>query len=264
MPQGTGQRMFNSALIIELVKRDFTERFSGSILGSAWAVIFPIVNLAIYIIVFGKIMGGRLAGESYLYSYSVYLTVGLLPWTAFANTLARSTSVFIDTKHLISKMQISLPSLLVYIALSETITFMVTMVFFLVFLLGTDFQFSMKILLLPVLLYLQQVFAFGLGMFAATLTVFIKDCKQAVSVLLQVWFWVTPIVYLKEILPVFLKKLLLYNPMYVIIDSYQTVFIPQHEINYFGLAIMAVFFHGIVIAAFMIFRALEKDIRDFL
>jgi lipopolysaccharide transport system permease protein len=256
--------MFNGALIIELVKRDFTERFSGSILGSAWAVIFPIVNLAIYIVVFGKIMGGRLTGESYLYAYSVYLTVGLLPWTAFANTLARSTSVFIDTKHLISKMQISLPSLLVYIALSETLTFVLTLSFFLVFLLGTEFQFSMKIILLPVLFYLQQVFAVGLGLFAATMTVFIKDFKQAVSVLLQVWFWLTPIVYLKEILPVFLKKLLFYNPMYVIIDSYQTIFIPQHEINYFALAILAVVFHGVIIAAYMIFRALEKDVRDFL
>jgi lipopolysaccharide transport system permease protein len=256
--------MLNGSLIIELVKRDFTERFAGSILGSAWAVIFPVVNLAIYIVVFGKIMGSRLEGESYLYAYSVYLTVGLLPWTAFANTLARSTSVFIDTKHLISKMQISLPSLLVYIALSETITFAVTLAFFLLFLLGTEFQFSMKLFLLPVLFYLQQVFAFGLGLFAATMNVFIKDFKQAVSVLLQVWFWLTPIVYLKEILPVFFKKLLLYNPMYVIIDTYQTIFISQHEIHYFALAIMAVLFHGIITGAYMIFRALEKDVRDFL
>jgi ABC-type polysaccharide/polyol phosphate export permease len=52
--------------------------------------------------------------------------------------------------------------------------------------------------------------------------------------------------------------------MYVIIDAYQTIFIPQHEINYFALAIMAVLFHGIITAAYMIFRALEKDVRDFL
>jgi lipopolysaccharide transport system permease protein len=256
--------MLNGTLITELVKRDFTERFAGSILGSAWVLIFPIVNLAIYIVVFGKIMGGRLPGESYLYAYSVYLTVGLLPWTAFANTLSRATSVFIDTKHLISKMQISLPALLVYVALSETITFILTLGLFLLFLFFTEFQFSMRLLLLPVLFYLQQVFAFGLGLFTATMTVFIKDFKQAVNVLLQVWFWLTPIVYLKDILPGFFKKLLFYNPMYVIIDTYQTIFIPQHEINYFALVMMAVFFHVVIAAAYMIFRALEKDVRDFL
>jgi lipopolysaccharide transport system permease protein len=135
---------------------------------------------------------------------------------------------------------------------------------FLIFLIGTDFQFSMKMLLLPVLFYLQQVFALGLGLFAATMTVFIKDFKQAVSVLLQVWFWLTPIVYLREILPDFFKKLLFYNPMYVIIDTYQTIFIPQHEIAYFALIIMAVLSHAVIAAAYIIFRALEKDVRDFL
>jgi len=139
-----------------------------------------------------------------------------------------------------------------------------TLGFFLLFLLCTEFHFSMKIFLLPVLFYLQQVFALGLGLFAATMTVFIKDFKQAVSVLLQIWFWLTPIVYLKEILPDFIKNFLFYNPMYVIVDSYQTIFIPQHEIHYTALLIVGLLSHVIITAAYMIFRALEKDVRDFL
>ena len=60
--------MVSISLIIELAKRDYTERFAGNVLGSVWALIWPLVNLFIYIIVFGKLMGGRIPGSSDIYS----------------------------------------------------------------------------------------------------------------------------------------------------------------------------------------------------
>ncbi len=256
--------MVNLGLILELTKRDFSERFAGSMLGSIWAFIWPLVSLFIYIIVFGKMMGGKLPGKSGIYAYSIYVSVGLLPWVAFANSISRSTSIFLDKKHLISKIPLSLPSLLIYIILSETITFIISIVFFFIFLLLTDYHFNMNLALLPYIYFLQQLFAFGFGLLAATLTIFVRDLKEIIGIILQLWFWFTPIVYVREILPEFIKKIIIYNPAYVIIESYQSIFVFNNAPSYKSLIILTAFTHCMILISYVVFRKLEKDVRDFL
>ena len=256
--------MVSISLIIELAKRDYTERFAGNVLGSVWALIWPLVNLFIYIIIFGKLMGSRLPGSSDIYSYSIYLTVGLVPWIAFSNSIARSTSVFLDKKHLISKIKMSLPSLLIYIILSETITFIISMLLFFIFLFFSGYQFHASILLVPFIYYLQQLFAFGFGLLTATLTVFIRDLKEVVGIFLQLWFWFTPIVYVQDILPDALKKIVVYNPAYIIINAYRRIFLYNEFPAFNSLIVLTVITHIIILIAYMTFRSLEKDVRDFL
>jgi lipopolysaccharide transport system permease protein len=256
--------MFSLKLIWELTKRDFRERYTGSILGSLWALIWPLVNLSIYIIIFGKMMGGRLPGKSSIYAYGIYVAVGLFPWAAMAGTISRSTSVFLDKKHLISKIRISLPSLLLYINLSETITFVISMLLLVVFLLFNEFTFNQNLLLLPFIYYLQQLFAFGFGLMAATLTVFIRDIKEIVGVILQLWFWFTPIVYVPEVLPEIIKQVMVYNPAYVIVDAYHHLFVLGGDPPYTPLIVLTLVTHLIICISYVLFRTLEKDVRDFL
>ena len=141
----------NISFIIEITKRDFAERFAGSVLGSLWAIIWPIVNLFIYIVIFGKIMGARLPGTSNMNAYGIYLAAGLIPWTAFAATISRSTSAFIGKKHIITKINTSLPSLLLHINLSETITYIISMIVFFIILAFQGYEFHKSLLLLPFL-----------------------------------------------------------------------------------------------------------------
>jgi len=256
--------MLSVSFIIELTKRDFVERFAGSVLGAVWAFIWPLVTLFIYIIIFGKLMGGRLPGSADIYSYSIYLSVGLIPWTNFANSISRSTTVFLDKKHIISKVKISLPSLLVFINLSEAVTFVITSCFLVLFLVISDYTFTSRILLVPFIYYLQQLLAFGLGLLFATLTVFIRDLKEMVGITLQLWFWFTPIIYVVGILPEFVKKIMVYNPVYIIIESYQRIFVFNDYPDFRSLIILSIISHLVLLVAYVVFRALEKDVRDFL
>ena len=251
-------------LVWDLTKRDFSERFAGSVLGSVWAFIWPLVNLFIYIVIFGKLMGGRLPGSSDIYSYSIYLSVGLIPWTCFAASISRSSSVFLDKKNIISKIDISLPSLLVFINLSEAITFAISSIFLFGFLLATGYEFSARLLLFPFLFYLQQILAFGLGLLAATFIVFLRDLKEVVGIILQLWFWFTPIVYVADILPEFVKKILFFNPAYIIIESYHRIFVFKDYPSASSLVILIVITHLILFTSYAAFRYLEKDVRDFL
>jgi lipopolysaccharide transport system permease protein len=256
--------MLNISFILELTKRDFSERFAGSVLGSVWALIWPLVNLSIYIIIFGQLMGARLPGNSSHYSYGVYLTAGLVPWTAFAATISRSTCVFIDKRHLISKIRLSLPSLLLYVSLSESITFLVSYAFFFAFLILSGYGLNTNMVLLPFIYYLQQIFAFGFGLLFATLTVFIRDLREIVGIILQLWFWFTPIVYVREILPEFVRKILVFNPAYIFIESYQRIFIFNDIPSVKSLLLLALLTHLMLCLAYLTFRFLEKDVRDFL
>jgi lipopolysaccharide transport system permease protein len=254
----------NAHLIWDLTKRDFSERFAGSILGAIWAFIWPLVNLFIYIVIFGKFMGGRLPGSSDVYAYSIYLSVGLIPWTSFAGSISRSATVFLDKRNIISKIDVSLPSLLIYINLSETITFIITNVFLFAFLLLTDYEFSIKLLLFPFIFFLQQILAFGLGLLSATLTVFLRDLKEVVGIILQLWFWFTPIVYVSNILPDFVRGILVFSPAFVITESYQRIFVFNDYPSMFSLLVLTAIAHFVLFGAYVLFGALEKDVRDFL
>jgi len=256
--------ILNASFIIEITKRDFAERFAGSVLGSLWAVIWPLVNLFIYIVIFGKVMGGRLPGTSDMNAYGIYLAAGLIPWTAFAVTISRCASAFIDKKHIITKINTSLPSLLLHINLSETITWFISMLVFFTILAFQGHEFHRSLLLLPFLYYLQQLLALGIGLFAAVLNVFIRDVREITGVILQLWFWFTPIVYVPDILPGLVRNLLVYNPAYIIIQSYQRIFVFDDYPPFKALVVLTIITHVLLFFSYALFRYLEKDVRDFL
>lgn len=254
----------NLSYILEITRRDFAERFAGSVLGSMWAVIWPMINLFIYIVIFGKLMGARLPGTSEMNAYGIYLAAGLIPWLAFSQTIHRCASVFPAKKHIITKVNTSFSALLVHINLSETITYVISMLVFFIILLCTGYEFPRSLWLLPFLYYLQQLLALGLGLIAAVLNVFIRDVSQITGVILQLWFWFTPIVYVVDILPDPLKKIIMYNPAFRLIDAYHNIFAFHSYPPFKAMLVLTVLTHLILFFAFLMLRYLEKDIRDFL
>jgi lipopolysaccharide transport system permease protein len=251
-------------LILELTKRDFIERYSGSALGFIWSFIYPLINILIYMIIFGNLMGARLPGTSSVWGYGVYLIAGLIPWTAFANTVTRSSTVFLDKKNIITKIHLDLPTLPLFIVLSETITFIVTLVIFIGVLLVTGFSVSLYLLLIPVIYFIQQLFAYALGFFLGMIVVFLRDLKEVVTIGFQIWFWFTPIVYVFEILPPLAQQILFWNPALAFISAYHDIFILQKMPSFLFLSLVLFMSIVLIVVDYIIFKKLEKDIRDFL
>jgi lipopolysaccharide transport system permease protein len=252
------------SLLIELTKRDFTERYSGSVLGVFWTFIWPLVNIFVYTVIFSQVMGARLQGSSSTYSYGIYLVAGILPWTAFANTVSRSSTVFVDKKHIISKIKVSLTSLPLYIVMSESITFLITLTIYIGFLLATGAPIRKTIMFLPAIYLVQQIFAFALGFLISIFHVFIRDLKEVTGIILQIWFWFTPVVYVYDILPNFAKKLVVFNPAFLFVKGYQDIFVLDRVPDFMHLLELTVFAHVLLLSGYIIFKKLEKDIRDFI
>ena len=253
-----------TGLILELAKRDFTERYSGSLLGAIWNLIMPAVMIFIYTIIFSRVMGARMPGISSTYSFGIYIVAGVLPWNAFANTLNRSAGVFIDKKNIISKMPVSLATLPLYIVISECITLGIGFAIYFALLYGLGIGLPRFALLLPFIIAVQQLFAYALGLLLATLNVFIRDLREMTNVITQIWFWFTPIIYMPSILPPGFSKILYLNPAYLFTHAYQNIFFHGIAPNMDLLLGLTILGHCTLLFSIWALRKLEKDVRDFI
>jgi len=215
-------------------------------------------------VVFGSLMGARLPGISSVWGYGIYLVAGLIPWTAFANTVTRASTVFLDKKNIINKIHVDLSTFPLFIVLSESITFVVTIAIFLVILILSGVPLSGYLILIPVLYLIQQVFAYALGFFLAMFVIFIRDLKEVVALGFQIWFWFTPIVYVWEILPGYAQSILIWNPMNAVISGYHDIFVLQKMPSFIYLSLIITVSIILIVLDYFFFRKLEKDIRDFI
>lgn len=252
----------NLPLILQFTRQDLIDRYAGSVLGGLWTFIQPLINMLVFILVFSQLMGARLPEISGSFSYSVYLIAGLLGWIAFASTLTRTTTAFIDKAHLINKVRLALWGLPLSIVLSDSIVFLISMGFFLGFLLLIEHPISPHYLWIPLIFALQQSFAYTLGMVLAILGVFLRDIRELVTVVLQVWFWLTPIVYVFSIIPESMQPWLRFNPMFPVVDAYHSVVLLNANPQPLGLILLAAAAALLFALGRWLFNRLERDIRD--
>ena len=207
------------------VKREFQSKYTNSILGVGWAVIQPLTMIFVYTVIFTQLMRAKLPGVDGTFGYSIYLCVGVISWGYFAEIVGRAQSLFIDNANLIKKLSFPRLCLPVTLVLNASVNFGMIFSLFIAFLLITgNFPGWIFFTIIPVLL-IQVLFAIGLGITLGVLNVFFRDVGQLVGVVLQFWFWFTPIVYPLNILPAWLQALMKFNPMATLIGSYQGVMV---------------------------------------
>ncbi|MBX3025553.1 ABC transporter permease [bacterium] len=206
-----------------MVGREFRARYVNSLLGGLWAILQPLALILIYTVVFGRVMHARLPGSDDPFAYSLYLCAGLLPWLYFSELLQRCQTVFLDHAPLVKKVSFPRISLPVILLLSSTLNFAIIFALFVAFLVASGRFPGWPMLAFVPLLALQQAFALGLGICLGTLNVFFRDVAQAVTVALQFWFWLTPIIYTLAVLPEAAERLVRLNPLYGPIRAYQQI-----------------------------------------
>lgn len=249
--------------IFGAVQREFQGRYQGSMLGGVWAVLNPLAMILIYTLVFSQLMGARLAGhEKSVFAYSIYLCAGLLPWGLFAEVLGRLNTVFLENSTLIKKAQLPRACLPVIVALSALLNFTIVMVLFLMFLAVSGNLPSWALLAFPVVVLLQLAFTLGLGIILATLNVFFRDVGQFTGIALQFWFWLTPIIYVADILPPAIKIWFGLNPMWPVVRAYQTIFVEHCFPDWLSLVPVALVALILLMLAAKIFLARVGEIVD--
>ncbi|WP_346799144.1 ABC transporter permease [Halomonas sp. Bachu 37] len=252
-------------LIALLTRQELVDRHKGSLLGRTWTVVSPLINILVFVLIFSTIMGARLEGfgaEIDEYTYSIYLISGILAWTAFAKSLSAITNLFIDRAGMITKINVSLKALPLSTLLAETVIYLIGMAFFAVFLLLIGFPIGPHWLGVPLVLALQLAFTYALGLLLAILAVYLKDIREGVAVLLPVWFWLTPIVYVDDIIPPWALDIIALNPMFQFIDAYRALILYQQLPGAAGLVAVSAVTLVLLYAALWLLKRTERDLRD--
>ena len=183
-------------LLVDFVRRDLKARYVGSSMGFFWSVIFPIVNLFVFMFVFRlvlKMRWGDTVGEK---EVALFMLIGILVWAAFAETVSRATNSLIENANLIQKVVFPSEILPVYLVTSSIVNMLIGIPIVLVgVIFFTDQMPGLALLWVPILCLLQFLFTVGLTYFLATLNLFLRDTYHLVGVGVQVWMFVTPIFY---------------------------------------------------------------------
>lgn len=204
-------------LLYFLVWRDVKVRYKQTALGVAWIILQPVVSTVIFTFIFG----GLLNVPSNGLPYAVFAYAGLLPWQYFASSLTRTSTNLVDNANLISKVYF--PRLVIPLSgvVSGLVDFAVGLVILFVLLLIYRLPLSPTVLLLPVFLLLAMVTALGFGLWLSALNVRYRDIKQLIPFIVQVWMYLTPVIYPVDLLPAPLRPLLALNPMTGVVSGFR-------------------------------------------
>lgn len=246
------------------VARDLQKAYLGkALLGRLLILIRPLALVAVYTIIFSTIMENRNPQIYDALSYTIYLCTGIFCWFYFTEVINKTTVVFLENANLIKKHYLPRSSLPIIVFLTSTINFAVILFVFLMFLLIKNRLPGWDLLGIIPLLLIQQLLAVGLGIILGTLNVFFRDIQELFPVLLQCWFWMTPIVYPIEIIPDRFRFIIeTWNPMYPVMEGYHKLFLGGNLPEWDSFLFPGILGLGFVTAGYFLFRSLSCDLVD--
>lgn len=256
-------------LLRTLVRRDLEARYKGSVLGNLWSLVNPLSQLLIYTYVFSIVLKVKLslkgleANESV--SFGLWLFAGLLPWIAFSTGLVQSAGAVVSQPNLVKKVVFPLsllPLVPIFSAFIESTFGLIMLIFFVAVFSG---NLHTTLALLPLVWIPQLLLTAGLGYLAAGLTVFLRDIPQTLNVILNIWFYATPIVYPATSIPESWQSWILWlNPLAAIAEVYRD-FVLVGEVKHWGELGVAFTISGIIFfVGILTYRKLRPGFADVL
>jgi lipopolysaccharide transport system permease protein len=247
-----------SEVLYFLAKRDIKVRYKQTVLGGLWAVIQPVCTMVVFTLFFGRL--AKIPSDGIPYPIFVY--AGLLPWTYFANALAASGNSLVGSSHLITK--IYFPRLIIPAAssLAGLLDFFIAMLVLGVLMIYYHFVPSIGILLFPILVGLTFLCALGVGLWLSALNVQYRDIRYVIPFLIQVWMFVSPVIYPVSMVQGKYQWLLALNPMGGVISAYRASLLGHIPIDWFLLALSTAIIFALLVTGLYYFRRMEKHFAD--
>lgn len=244
-------------LLYFLIWRDVKVRYKQTVLGATWAIIQPLFTMIIFTLFFGRLAGV----PSDNVPYPVFVYAGLLLWTFFSNALANSGNSLVGNQNLLTKVyfpRIIIPAATVGAGVVDlAIAFVV--------LIGLMLYYGMAVtwgvLLVPIIVVLTTLLALGVGMWASALNVKYRDVRFALPFLIQLWMFLSPIIYPSSFVPVKWRWVLTLNPLTGLIDGFRAALFAR-AINWATLAISAAITLAMLVYAAYVFKRMERTFAD--
>ncbi len=252
-------------LIWKLAKNDFKKRYAGSYLGAVWAMVQPVVTVAMYYVVFDVIMG---TGNAMVPDkpYVLFLTAGLVPWFYFNEALNSGTNALLEYNYLVKKVVFKISVLPIIKIIAATFIHVFFALVMLV--IAAIYGYYPSVYTLQLIYYSFCLFVFVLGLCYSTcaIMVFFKDIGQIISILLQIGMWATPILWDVNGLSSTVQMIVKINPLVYIVNGYRSAIFEKawfwedfYSTMYFWIVTVVVFGIGA-----LVFKRLKVHFSDVL
>jgi ABC-type polysaccharide/polyol phosphate export permease len=246
-------RQYRSVLW-QLVRQQLILRYRRTFLGYFWTLLNPLLIMGVTSVVFSTLF------KQDLKSYVIFLFAGMAPWTYFNNTVVQSSTAFLSNEGLLKK--IYLPKLLFPVATSLSLlidSFLSTVSLFLI-VLFIGAKITPALLFLPVAYLLLFLFAIGIALCTSVLTVYFRDMNYLLGIVLQAWFFLTPIMYKSEAISGVVKQIIALNPMTPFVELFRfPIYLGRLPAESIILS-AGVFAIGSLLFGLVIFRWRENDL----
>ncbi|WP_420267259.1 ABC transporter permease [Candidatus Magnetominusculus dajiuhuensis] len=249
------------AVIATMALQEIKNKYIGTMGGVVWSIINPLLTIFVYWLVFSIGLKVRPIEDA---PFIVYFCAGLIPWMTFTDTLIANTNVLKQKSYLIKKMVFPTEILPIVTLLSNLIAHGIMLIIFLIILLFSGLSFSL--INIQVLYYIIAlcILSLGLSWLLSAINVFFRDTSMILGVVINLWFWLTPIVWIIDILPVRYQPVIKLNPMYYIVDGYRNAFI--YHIPFWKNYKSGIYFWLICLSLFacggLVFKKLKSEFGD--
>lgn len=244
-------------LLWVLTTRDIKVRYKQTVLGASWAILRPFITMVIFSVIFGRL--AKMPSDGF--PYPVFVYAALLPWTFFAAAISSSGQSLVGSAHLVSKVYF--PRLIIPLSSvgSGLLDMLVSTCILLIMMLWYRVGWSANLLAAPVLLLAVVFIALGVGTLLSALTVAYRDFTHLTPFVVQIWMYVTPVIFPISLVPERWQWLLYLNPMTGLVEGFRSAFLGR-PFDLSGLGISFAMAIAIFAAGVAYFEKVERRFAD--
>jgi lipopolysaccharide transport system permease protein len=245
-------------LLLNWTLREIKVRYKQSYLGIAWAVLQPLSATIILTLVFSRFLDVPTDGVPHVLFYYT----AMLPWALLASALSFGVTSLVNNMHLVKTIAFPREILPLATILVSLVDFFVASVIFVFLAAAYHVPFGATWLWVPLILLIQLILMTGVVLYTSAVTVFYRDLRFVVPLGLQLWMYLSPVIYPLSLVPNGLRPWYGLNPMAGVIDSYRRVILLGQPPDTFYLSVAAVVSCLLLFAAYRSFKRVEPDFAD--
>jgi lipopolysaccharide transport system permease protein len=248
---------FYRELFWVLLSRDIRVRYKQTILGGLWALIQPFMMMVVFSVIFGKF--AKVPSDGF--PYPIFLYSALLPWTLFASTLSESSGAILGSGYVVKK--IYFPRLIIPIAAAgnPVVDYLVANVLMIAMAIYFSIAPGWQVVLIPLMVFFLSLAGQGVGMILGSLSVSYRDFRHIIPFVVQIWMFMTPVIYGSSLLPEAWQFLLVLNPITGLVEGCRHIWLGQ-AIDLWGVGLSSLFCLAIFVIGLSIFQQQENKMAD--
>ena len=248
----------NIELIKHLTLREIKARYKQSFLGFFWIILNPFFQMIIMSFIFSQVM----KMQYMKIPYPIFLYSGLLPWLFFGNSLSHSMSSLVQSSSLIKKIYFPREALIISTIVAKLFDFALASIVFILLMIFFQVKVSPIILLFFPIFFIQLIFTTALSLLLSMGNLLYRDVQYLFDLVLNLWFYMTPIIYGIDFFPAKYRLIFKLNPMAVFIDNYRRVILLDSYPNWTDLGIASIISIVFLIIVYRIFKKAENIFAD--